>query len=152
MEGAPPGSTCFMSLDATDCPIQEPHPFDDRYFSFKLHGAGLKYEVGVSIYRPRIVWVFGGLPCGEFSDLKLARELFVHNLLHNDIIHEKAVADGVYRDHNHFITPLYNPQSVISQQAIRSRHENVNGKIKRFRCLTSVFRHDRENHYLCFLL
>jgi hypothetical protein len=54
---------------------------------------------------------------------------------------EKIIADSVYQDPNVFITPRTHPQSAEFQQQVRARHENVNGKIKRFGCLNSFFRH-----------
>lgn len=135
-----------MSIDATDCPIAETHPIDKDFYSFKFHAAGLKYEIAVSIHGGNIVWVYGGVPCGIYSDLTLARESFVDQLLPN----EKAVADGVYRDNRYFITPLYNPDSIQAQKEIRARHEKVNGIIKRFHCLTTVFRHHWQDHSFCF--
>ena len=39
---------CLISVDGTDCPIEELYPFDRGIFSEKLNGPGYKYEVGVS--------------------------------------------------------------------------------------------------------
>ena len=97
-----------MSLDATDCPVQEAHPFDRELYSFKFNGAGLKYEIGVSIRGGNIVWVYGGVPCGEYSDLTLAREAIVHRLSP----HERVVDDKVYLDHRFFVTTDYEPESI----------------------------------------
>ncbi len=90
-----------MSLDGIDCPILEPHPFSPEYFSHKLNAAGLKYEVGVSIRSGHIVWVYGGVPCGEFgSDLKLAKEMVITLLQPN----ERIVADKGYNEPAHFVS------------------------------------------------
>eukprot|EP00957_Ditylum_brightwellii_P079201 6023413-Ditylum_brightwellii.AAC.1 len=38
-----------MSVDATDCPIYEPWPFDTKWYCRKSNGPGIKHEVGVAI-------------------------------------------------------------------------------------------------------
>jgi hypothetical protein len=43
------GNLCKRSIDGTDCPIEEPQPFNQKYFSHKFHGAELKYEIGIYI-------------------------------------------------------------------------------------------------------
>ena len=69
---------CFVSLDGIHCcPIQEPSPFSAKWYSHKFHGPGITYEVGLNIRRGVIVfWAYGGYPCGEYPDLKLARQLY----------------------------------------------------------------------------
>lgn len=61
-------------MGATDYPIQEPSPFDMKWYSHKLNEPCLKYEIGLNIRKGEIVWINGGMACGEYSDLKLARE------------------------------------------------------------------------------
>ena len=89
-------------MDGTDCRIQEPIPFDSKWFSHKFKAAALRYEVGVCIQTSEIVWVNGPYPCGHWPDLRIAR---------NDLIYmvedgEKILADGGYRDgYEFFETP-----------------------------------------------
>ena len=64
-------------MDGTDCRIQEPTPFSPKWFRSKFRGPGIRYEVGLNINTGDIVWVFGGYPCDEYPDLKLARELYI---------------------------------------------------------------------------
>ena len=70
-----------MSIDGTDCRIEEPSPFDEKWYSHKFKGPGIRYEVGVAI-NGNIVWVNGGYPCGQWNDLKIAQHT-VLNLLDN---------------------------------------------------------------------
>eukprot|EP01038_Epipyxis_sp_PR26KG_P018383 gene18383-25900_t len=64
---------CLVSPDGIHCcPIQEPSPFSAKWYSHKFHGPGITYEVGLNIRRGAIVWAYGGYPCGEYPDLKLA--------------------------------------------------------------------------------
>jgi len=60
-EGSPTHG-CFVSVDGTDSRISEPSPFSATWYSHKFHGAGLRYEVGLSISTGQIVWVNGAFP------------------------------------------------------------------------------------------
>jgi hypothetical protein len=146
MVNAAVGQTCFVSLDATDCPIQEPTPFSPAWYSHKLNGPGMKYEVGLSINGANIVWVNGGVPCGSWSDLKLAREVYV-TMVNNG---ETTIADDTYKDGNYFIYPSAYPESVALQKQIMARHEKINSRLKQFSVLTQAFRHRIDLHPLCF--
>lgn len=141
-----PGQTCFVSLDATDCSIQEPKPFDQKWFSHKLNGPGLKYEVGLCIRSGDIVWIHGGVPCGEYSDLVLARDLYIYAVDQG----EKTIADEGYNDGNYFIYPESDPPSGAMQKRIMARHETVNSRLKQFGVLSKSFRHNIDYHSLCF--
>lgn len=148
-EGAFPNAWCFVSLDATDCPIQEPSPFSSKWFSHKLNGAGVKYEIGVNIQTGLIVWVFGGLPCGKYSDLKLARQRYIHAV----DIGERTIADDTYKDSNYFIYPTAPDTTTESgrlQKKIMARHETVNRRLKIYSVLTTKYRHDIDSHRSCF--
>lgn len=90
------GQTRFVSIDGVDFQIEEPHPFDRKWYSHKFKNAGLRYEVGLCIRSGEIVLWNGGYPCGEFPDLKLARELFTDFLEPG----ERALADKGYNDRN----------------------------------------------------
>ena len=110
-----------------------------------MRASGVRYEIGLGIKSGEIVWVYGGLPCGEYSDLKLAREQFIPALEDG----EKAVADKTYRD-VHFINPLDDPNSRALQKVIMARHETVNKRLKQFRVLQNCFRHELDKHQMCF--
>ena len=136
----------FFSLDGTDCRINENHPYSSRYFSFKFNGPGLKYEIGVSIRNGVIVWVNGGVPCG-MNDLTLARSKLVRKLLPE----EKIIADRGYRDDRYFIHPFLEDHEYAEMaKKIRARHENVNARIKIFKSVGGIFRHDLHKHVKCF--
>ena len=61
-----------VSIDGTDCSINEPTPFDTKWYSHKLKGPGLHYEVGICIVSGHIVWVSGPHECGSNPDFKIA--------------------------------------------------------------------------------
>ncbi|KDO22032.1 hypothetical protein SPRG_12241 [Saprolegnia parasitica CBS 223.65] len=145
--GARPADTVLVSLDGTDCRIYEPTPFDKKWYSHKFHGPGVRYEVGLCIATGDIVWAFGGVPCGEWPDLTLARHAFVHMLDRG----EKALADKGYRDPVYFRYPDDGGlQTNRRQKKIMARHETVNRRLKQFRVLQSRFRHALEKHPICF--
>lgn len=135
----------YMSVDGTDCPIREPEPFSTQWYSHKMNGAGLRYEVAVSVNGGDIVWVAGPYPCGAYPDLRIYRDQLKRRLLPT----EKVIADNGYRD----------PTALLQSEAgefesfhrmVRARHEGVNGRLKRFKILTTPFRHGRDLHAMCF--
>ncbi len=71
-----------------------PSPFNPKWYSHKFHGPGLRYELAICIRTGDIVWAYCGLPCGEWSDLRLARDVFIFGLREG----EKAIADRGYND------------------------------------------------------
>ncbi|KAF0702403.1 hypothetical protein AaE_015956 [Aphanomyces astaci] len=144
---APMGTNLFVSLDGTDCPVQEPFPFDPSWWSHKLNRAGIRYEVGICIRTGHIVWVNGGKPCGQWSDLALARDAYV--LAVNE--GEMTLADKGYMDRAYFVNPRYYPASSGAQKAVMSRHETANARLKQFGVLHNTFRHDISLHPSCFL-
>lgn len=142
------GSTCYITVDGTDCPIFEPTPFDRMWYSHKFHGPALRYEVGVCIQTGWMVWKNGPYPAGAWSDLKIARD----NLLKQLLSTEKVLADGGYRDGGVFCeTPSGLNNSDQKMKAIaRSRHETLNRRLKQYAVLVQAFRHDLQRHVYCF--
>lgn len=138
------GATAFCSLDGIDFKIDEPKPFDPKWYSHKFKAAGLRYEIGLNIRTGFIVWAFGGYPCGEFTDLKLARELYVRSVN----VGEKTIADRIYKDTNFFILP--NNQNKKVHKRILARHETVNKRLRHFAILKNTFRHDITKHPMVF--
>ena len=111
----------------------EPTEFHPKWWSHKFNGPGLRYEVALCIRTGEIVWVNGGLPCGEWPDLRLARNAFIDFLQPG----KKALADAGYQDQQYFELANNDPQ----KQRILARHENFNARIKLFCCMKDRFRH-----------
>ncbi|KAG9414550.1 hypothetical protein AC1031_007957 [Aphanomyces cochlioides] len=145
-DGSNNGATMFVSLDGTDFRINEPSEFDPTCYSHKFHGPGLRYEIGLCIQTGRIVWAHGGVPCGTWPDLSLARSADCHAV--ND--GELTLADRGYADPRYFYTPTYYPETGSQQKQVMVRHETVNARLKQFGVLKQVFRHHVEKHSLCF--
>lgn len=133
-------------MDGTDFRIQEPKPFDKKYYSHKFHGPGLRYEVGLSIRTGEIVWANGGVPCGDWPDLRLARNAYTSMVGKN----EMTVADKGYNDSIFFLFPKQNDPAAKRKHKIMARHETVNRRIKQFRVMGEKFRHSLFLHPRCF--
>ena len=145
------GSRCKITIDGTDCPINEPGSsiggFSPRWYCHKTKGPGIRYEIGISLQRGDIVWVNGPYPCGTYPDLKIARGVIIHQLLPG----EKIVADSGYRDRNYFDYPTgFNNPKMSMQQVARSRHETCNARFKNFKIFSTSYRGELKNHYSYF--
>lgn len=127
-----------------DFEINEPSPFSPKWFSHKFLAAGLRYEIGLNVRTGHIVWASGGYPCGDWPDLKISRQLFVHFLDSG----ERSLADKGYNDTTFFILPT--EENHNRHKKIMSRHETVNKRIKQFKVLSQPFRHDLTKHKICF--
>lgn len=142
--GAVAGQTCFCSIDGVDFKIDEPTPFSSRWFSHKFRGPGLRYEIGLCIRSGNIVWKHGGYPCGEYSDLKLAREAYIYSVCRG----EYTMADKGYNDAAYFILPNLINQN--THKFIMSRHETVNKRLRHFNILKHTFRNSLDKHPMVF--
>ena len=139
-----------MTVDGTDCPINEPTPFSRTWFSKKFHGAGLRYEVGVCIQTGDICWINGPFKPGVWNDLAIFRR----NLRQRLLPWEKVECDAGYEGdkkcrHKDIIN---NRLDAMAKEDARSRHENVNSDIKTFGCLGNAepWRHDIQYHKYVF--
>lgn len=126
----------YVSLDGIDFRIQEPTIFDKKWFSHKFNGPGIRYEVGLSISNGYIVWASGGFPCGEWPDVKIAKDLYIYYAKN-----EKTLADKGYKDKKFFKQP-----SNYEEKCILARHETVNARLKQFEILNTTFRHPLKKH------
>lgn len=59
------------------------------------------------------------------------------------------MADNVYNDET-VLNGCNVPDDLSYQSAVRALHEMVNGELKRFYVLTTLFRHKRRRKTLCF--
>jgi hypothetical protein len=140
---------CLISVDGTDCPIEELYPFDKGIFSEKLNGPGYKYEVGVCISTADIVWVNGPFKAGRAD-----KTIFQEDGLRDALCNDKCVeADAGYQGDDKLKNPNISQSRKDRKEKskVRGRHENVNGFLKKFSVLANVFRHKlKEKHQMCF--
>eukprot|EP00977_Amphora_coffeiformis_P003568 scaffold697_cov104-Amphora_coffeaeformis.AAC.2 len=118
------GSLCKISVDGTNFQIQEPTPFNRKWFSEKYNGPALRYEIGICIQTGWIVWVNGPFPGGSWPDQRIAKEFLFHNLQNG----EEVLADRGYSGHfvhkpgQHWQIPGMERQKAT----VRARHEVIN--------------------------
>jgi hypothetical protein len=142
------GSRCLVSVDGTDFGIFEPIPFSPKWYSHKLNGPGLRYEIAICIQTGEPVWINGPFPCGSWPDLRIARYALVDVLDSG----EYYLADGGYRDGNQYsVTPtglhLFDDRQ---NSVVRARHETLNKRYKDWGALRQLYRHDRVSHAKVF--
>jgi hypothetical protein len=53
------GSQCLVSVDGTDYAIREPSPFNKKWYSHKMNGPGVRYEIAICIQTGVPVWTNG---------------------------------------------------------------------------------------------
>jgi hypothetical protein len=146
--GANNGCRARVTVDGTDFRIFEPIPFHVKWFSHKFNGPGLRYEIGISIQTGDIVWVHGPFRCGEWPDLRIAREALIYALDPG----EMYLADGGYYDGNNWSdTPNgLNDYEQYQKSLARARHETANARFKMWGALRQIYRHKRESHWAVF--
>ena len=87
-------TTCLMSVDGTHCPVNEPWPFDPKWFSHKFNGPAVTYEVGVCIKTGSIVWIYGP-EVASMGDATMFKKKLAGLLCEN----EGVEVDGGYKGH-----------------------------------------------------
>ena len=71
------------TVECTDLPTRKPKPFDAGWYSRKLTGATVRYELAVSLYG-NIAWVHGPFRAAANSDLNIFLSLFMEALDQNE--------------------------------------------------------------------
>ena len=127
-----PVSGCYMRVDWTDCPIQEPTCFDPGWYCHKFNGAVMRYEVAGTGRLKKIVWINGPFLCGSMPDLLISRPK------PNGILQESefVFCDSGYSNGKcirpsgkyHFLSSVHN--------SLRARQEAINSRLKTFKVLT----------------
>ncbi|CAB9519197.1 hypothetical protein SEMRO_996_G229350.1 [Seminavis robusta] len=165
-EQADEGFIFFMTVDGTHCRIEEPRPFSKDWSSHKFGGkAALNYEVGLSIHKAKLVWLYGPTPPGKHNDLEVARlKLFptmrVYNEQHSKEPGLRILADGIFQvkaeedivsTNNEF-----DPKELSKfKDRAQSRQEEFNNLLKKWKVLDTVFRYEQgtdfqDQHKACF--
>ena len=129
---------CLLSVDGIDCMINEPWPFEEKWYSQKFNGPAVKYELGVCIKTGYIVWINGPF-VGSANDGTICKNGLL-TFLADD---EGVEVDAGYTGDHKFKRPETASSRVGRKQksVVRGRHENVNGRLKIFDVLNIPFRH-----------
>ena len=119
-----------------------------RWYSNKFQGPGLCYEVAVSIINGDICWVNGPFAPGIYSDYKLFKECGLLDHLEDG---ERVEADEAYvgSDPAHTKTPggSWHPTGGRDvRNAAMARQEAAHSRLKSFRVLKQIFRHNMDKH------
>lgn len=117
---------------------------DTRYFSHKSHRAALDYEVALSLFHDKIVWVSEPYPAGT-HDVTIFRANLIHLIPPN----KKVIGDKGYNGPGDIVrrTNQGDDENMRKfKRRARCRQESVNSRIKSFRCLQVPFHHQLEFH------
>ena len=135
----------YLSVDGTDCPIQEPSPFSISWYSHKTNSAALRYEVAVTVRRTRVVWAREPFPAESHSDSKI----FSTGLRARLGSFEIALTDAGYGGTRCINSPSSQHYMARSYSVIRAQHETLNGRLKNLNVLVSIFCHNLSSHGAC---
>ena len=154
----PQGPIFCITVDGVDCRLNEVKhpetPYDKGYFSHKFKHCAAKYELGISTFHSKLVWMNGPFPGGR-HDLTIFREDGLKAKIKPG---KMVIADGGYRNSDcpDEVEMIAIPDSMDSEELYnfkiraRQRHETFNGRIKHFRCLSDTFHHSFEQHKVAF--
>ena len=142
------GNICKLSVDGTDCPINEPQPFNTCWFTKKFNGPGLRYEIALNIRTGEICWINGPFQCGSWPDGNIFMNDLYHELQGNEMVQADKGYKGRRRCWTWYNQPTQEERDIASR--VRARHETVNSRFKTFKALSTPFRHPRSKHILCF--
>lgn len=142
----------ILTVDGTHCPIEEPkHPTrsrDTTYYSHKFNRAAVSYELAISTFEQKLVWINGPFPAAT-HDVTIYRSALIHLIPAG----KKIIGDQGYRGEPNTVS-VYNPNDSDDTKKFKSRarcrHETFNGRIKFFGCLTKSFRHTLCKHKSTF--
>jgi len=132
----------LLSVDGVHFRINEPRTEpSSKWCSHKHKSAGLSYELGISIYKNKLVWING-----PFKAATHDKTIFKKDLAKKIPAGKKAIADRGYNGKacQHQLS-IRNPRDSDGlkefKMRVRARHENFNARIKNFNILEARFRH-----------
>jgi hypothetical protein len=146
-----------VTVDGTDFRTWErKHPTlnqDRKQCSKKFNHGAVKYEIAVSVYTNKAVWINGPFR-GGMHDLTMLREGNLINLIADG---KKAIADrgyisGVPEEKAKLSLPNEFDPKILNnfKSRARLRHETFNGRLKFFASLSETFRHGFDKHKFVF--
>ena len=140
----------LISVDGTDTRQPKKRPYWSGWYSHKFNAGGTRWEVGVCLRTGFIVWIHGPFPCGRWPDLNIFR----HALLSHLEAGEKVEADdGYVGEPLKTLTPALNSKTALDRQLRqqnRNRQESFNKRLKDWKCLEAVCKHNLAKHSSMF--
>ena len=140
-----------MVIDGTDFKVHELSNLTrkerKKWYSHKFKSAGVKYEVGMAINTGDIVHFIGPFR-GAVADITIFRSYLKGNLMKG----ERTINDRGYRGDRKCVTPYdaVSKQHARAMSVLRCRLENVNGRLKEFKCLKETWRQALRHHHRAF--
>jgi len=137
----------LLSVDGVHFRINEPRTEpSSKWCSHKHKSAGLSYELGISIYKNKLVWING-----PFKAATHDKTIFKKDLSKKIPAGKRAIADRGYSgkacEHQLSIRNARDSQGLKEfKKRVRARHENFNARIKNFFILEDRFRHGVKRH------
>mgnify|MGYP007080194443 CR=1 FL=1 len=149
-------TTFTITVDGIHCRIFEPshgrYSKNPEHYSHKFKQAGLGYEIALSVFENRCVWMNGPFPAGK-NDVSIFRSALKANMK------GMGIADKGYRGEAALLSiPTSHDTEQVREFKSRAlaRHEKFNGQLKNFAALSEKFRHGLEKdqmvekHQSCF--
>ena len=143
----------LLTVDGVHCRVHEPkHPTqskDKSYYSHKFEQSGLNYELGMSVFENKLVWMNGPFKASR-HDITIYRKAGLQNMIPEGY---RVVADrGYVGEPTQICTPNSHDPAELRKFKSRARagHETFNAHIKNFRCPEERFRHGVNNHKTVF--
>ena len=135
----------LMSIDGTRCPIWEPKPWSKVNSSYKLGKTpGVNYELGISLYEPKLIWLHGPTQPGAMNDLTVFQDKLKWELPQG----RKVIADQIYAPKTDYCSTRndFDPKHLIQlKYQACARHETFNQSLKCFACLDKEpYRHGQK--------
>ena len=138
-----------MAVDGIDIKIPERGPsFSSHKFAKK---SGFRYEVATCILSGDICWISGPYPAGSWPDINIFRNGLKTYLEP----YERVEADDGYLADapTHVRCPkdvTTKPERKKMMAIVRMRHETMNRRLKQWRILKSMYRHELKEHRTVF--
>jgi DDE superfamily endonuclease len=121
-----------------------------NWYSHKHHKPCVAYEIAVHLQSSRIVWVSGPHFAGETDLVIFRKEGGLKDRIPDGF---KIIGDKGYVRGEEIVSVNNRLDSVpvkIFKRLARARHEDVNGRLKRFDILSDRFRHNVTKHKIAF--
>ena len=150
------GIVFVCTVDGAHFRVLEPghptKPKNKKWFSHKFEMAGCTYEIAISVFENKVLWINGPFKAGK-GDLAMFGE---ENGLHSMIpAGKKVIADNVYicQQFKNLVSTSSSadPKELRRLKArAKARHETFNKRMKVFGCLSQTFRHSVKKHKCVF--
>ncbi len=130
-------ATVFGTVDGVHCRTDEIGGYDPQYWSHKFNGAGLAYELVVSIHTQQLLSINGPFPATT-DNLTIYRKSTKAKVPEERLL----LGDRFYRgeDNVTIINTNDDDHIVYYKRRALSRHETFNQRLKKFRILRDPFR------------